>query len=392
MSTKLSQNPYSYVSHLECSLTGQHYSHDRMRGLSDAGAPLLVRYFLGKISEVISKDTFVQRSPDIWRWREFLPLPLEMEPVSLGEIETPLIAFRELPRVFIKDEGRLPTGSFKARGMAVAVSMAKHFNANGLVVPTAGNAGAAAAAYGAAAGIPTHVYAPIDTPTITLQEIELHGAQCHHVDGLIDRCGQLARKAASENGLHDLSTLAEPYRLEGKKTIGFELALQFNWSLPNVIYYPTGGGTGFIGMWKAFDELEAIGWIGSRRPRMVSVQTLGCNPIQQAFEAGHDDIMTAFAPVDTIVPGVRVPKPLGGRLILSVLRASGGHACAVSDDATIECRDQIARSEGINLCPEGAACHVAYLSDLETGAVNRDETVVIFNTANGLKWPMPELI
>ena len=224
-----------------------------------------------------------------------------------------------------------------------------------------------------------------------LQEIKFHGAQCHHVDGLIDRCGQLAKKAANEYGLHNLSTLAEPYRLEGKKTIGFELALQFNWSLPNVIYYPTGGGTGFIGMWKAFDELEAIGWIDSRRPRMVSVQTLGCNPIQQAFEAGHKDIMKKYTPVDTIVPGVRVPKPLGGRLILSVLQASRGHASAVSDDAIIECRDQIAKSEGINLCLEGAACHVAYLSDLESGAVDRDETAVIFNTANGLKWKMPEL-
>ena len=391
MPTKASQNSSSYVSHLECSLTGQRYSHDRMRGLSDGNAPLLVRYFLDKISEAVSKDALIQRNPDIWRWREFLPLPLEMEPVSLGEIETPLIAFSKLPHVFIKDEGRLPTGSFKARGMAVAVSMAKYLNESGLVVPTAGNAGSAAAAYGAAAGMPTHVYAPIDTPAVMLQEIEFHGAQCHHVDGLIDRCGQLARKAAVENRLHDLSTLAEPYRLEGKKTIGFELALQFNWSLPDVIYYPTGGGTGFIGMWKAFDELEAIGWIDSRRPRMVSVQTLGCNPIQQAFEGGHKDIMTGFAPVDTIVPGVRVPKPLGGRLILSVLQASGGHARAVSDDAIIECREQLARSEGINLCLEGAACHVAYLSDLESGTVDRDETVVIFNTANGLKWPMPEL-
>lgn len=291
----------------------------------------------------------------------------------------------------VKDEGRLPTGSFKSRGMAVAVSMARRFGKTALAVPTAGNAGAAAAAYGAAANMVVHVFTPEDTPDVTLREIAILGAHVHQVDGLIDRCGKLAREAAEEHGWHNLATLAEPYRLEGKKTMGFELALQGNWSLPDAIYYPTGGGTGFIGMWKAFRELQELGWIGEKLPRMVSVQTHGCNPIKIAFDAGHNDVLEAFEPITTFVPGVRVPKPLGSRLILAVLRESSGHASAVSDETVLKCHEEMAERYGIHLCVEGAACIAAYRDDLEYGRVARDETAVIFNTATGYKWPLPAL-
>ena len=275
--------------------------------------------------------------------------------------------------------------------MAVAVTMARHFGKTELVVPTAGNAGAAAAAYGTAAGMQVHVVAPRDTPDITLREIAFLGAKTHQVDGLIDVCGQVARTSAAEHGWHNLATLAEPYRLEGKKTIGLELALQFEWSLPDIIYYPTGGGTGFIGMWKAFEELRALGWINGKLPRMVAVQTLGCCPIKSAVDAGIDEVTVAFQPVTTVVPGVRVPKPLGGRLIVTVVRESNGHASAVSDEATFNCHAEAAREHGLHLSLEGAACLAAYNEDLDAGRVTADETAVIFNTATGYKWPLPSI-
>jgi threonine synthase len=384
----------TYVSHLECSLTGKRYEHDRLHGLSDAGAPLLVKYDLGKIRSDIRRDDIGKRAHDMWMWQELLPLDVASCRVTLGEASTPLIPIkleqgRAAGGVFIKDEGRLPTGSFKARGMAMAVSMARRFEKTSLVLPTAGNAGAAAAAYGAAAGMQVQVFAPKDTPDVTLRETEFLGAKVNQVDGLIDRCGQLARKYATDLGWHNLATLAEPYRLEGKKTIGLELALQFDWTLPDVIYYPTGGGTGLIGMWKAFDELRELGWISGKLPRMISVQTLGCSPIKTAFDEGHADVVEAFEPVTTIVPGVRVPKPLGGRLIITVLRASNGHACAVSDEAVLRCHANVARQSGIHLSLEGAACLTAYQEDLALGLVSQDETAIIFNTATGLKSPIP---
>lgn len=384
----------SYVTHLECSLTAKRYAHDRLHGVSDDGAPLLVRYDLRSLRTAIDRDAICRRPADMWMWREFLPFDSEAKPVSLGEMVTPLVSVGSGPgphgaRVFVKDEGRLPTGSFKSRGLAVAVSMAHRFGKTALVVPTAGNAGAAAAAYGAAANMAVHVFTPEDTPDVTLREIAFLGSQVHKVDGLIDRCGKLARQEAERHGWHNLATLAEPYRLEGKKTMGFELALQFNWNLPDVIYYPTGGGTGFIGMWKAFRELQEMGWIGEKLPRMVSVQTHGCNPIKIAFDAGHDDVHEAFEPITTFVPGVRVPKPLGSRLILAVLRGSRGHASAVSDEAVLACHQETAQRHGIHLCVEGAACIAAYRDDLEGGRVSPDDTVVIFNTATGYKWPLP---
>ncbi|NNF77699.1 MAG: threonine synthase, partial [Rhizobiales bacterium] len=267
----------SYVSHLECSRSGDRVEHDQLHGLSASGAPLLVCYDLDRMKADLDRDLICRRMADMWMWREFLPLDAETQPVTLGEAITPLIPAGG--GIMIKDEGRLPTGSFKARGMAVAVSMARHFGKTELAVPTAGNAGAAAAAYGAAANMNVHVFTPEDTPKVTVQEIGLHGADIYQVPGLIDACGKVVRAiTATETGWHDLSTLAEPYRLEGKKTMGLELAFQFGWSLPDVIYYPTGGGTGFIGMWKAFQELRHLGWIDDKLPRMVSVQTHGCNP------------------------------------------------------------------------------------------------------------------
>lgn len=383
-----------YVSHLVCSLTGDRLPHDRMRGLSASGAPLLVEYDIAAIAKAVDRDALSRRPPDMWMWRELLPIPPDARIFRLGEQATPLVPLPEEGAdpgsVCIKDEGHLPTGSFKARGMAVAVAMAKHFGARVLAVPTAGNAGAAAAAYGAAAGLDVHVVAPIDTPEITLRETAMYGARVEQVDGFIDACGQVVRRAVADRGWHDLSTLAEPYRLEGKKTIGLELAHQFNWSLPDVIYYPTGGGTGFIGMWKAFKELQRLGWIGARLPRMVSVQTDGCSPVKQALERGQESIETAWSPVTTAIPGVRVPKPLGGRLILQVIRDSGGHACSVADETALAVRAELAAHRGIHLCPEGAICVAALRDDLAAGRVGRDEKVVIFNTATGYKWPIPD--
>ncbi|MGI9423579.1 MAG: threonine synthase [Hyphomicrobiaceae bacterium] len=386
----------TYVTHLECSFTGKHYTADRLHGLSDDGAPLLIRYDLQKIGAELQRSAIGERTGDMWMWQELLPLDADIYRVTLGENITPLVPIDLGPKhgkghILIKDEGRLPTGSFKARGMAMAISMARHFGRMELVVPTAGNAGAAAAAYGAAAGMQVHVFTPDDTPEITLREIAFFGGQTHRVDGLIDRCGEFARAAAAEHGWHNLATLAEPYRLEGKKTIGLELALQFDWSLPDIIYYPTGGGTGFIGMWKAFGELRELDWIGTKLPRMVSVQTHGCSPIKKAFDAGQADVQEAFNPITTLVPGVRVPKPLGGRLIIEVLRASNGHATDVSDEAVFKCHTEAAQDHGIHLCLEGAACLAAYREDLAAGRVSQDETAVIFNTATGYKWPLPEV-
>lgn len=384
-----------YVRNVECSSTGQVMAHDRMHGLSEVGAPLLVRYDLETIGARVDRDGIAARPGNMWMWRELLPIPPEAVIATLGEGFTPLFpsATRECDEstALIKDEGRLPTGSFKARGMAVAVSMAKHFGKSVLAIPTAGNAGAAAAAYGAAAGLSVKVFTPVDTPDVTVREMAFHGAQVFQVDGLIDACGAAVRDAVAKHGWHDLSTLAEPYRLEGKKTIGLELARQFNWSLPDVIYYPTGGGTGFIGMWKAFSELQSLGWIDCTLPRMVSVQTLGCNPIKEAFEQDLDDVPAPWSPVTTVVPGVRVPKPLGGRLILQVIRESGGHAGAVSDEAAFSIRTKIASERGINLSPEGAVCLAAYEDDLAAGRIHKDERAVVFNTATGFKWPMPQV-
>jgi len=385
--------PASFVTHLECSTTGTRYSHDCLRGLSDDGAPLLVRYDLDAIAGVVTPGQIRDRDRDMWRVSELLPIPIGVSPVTLGEAVTPLIRLRDTRNgggnVMIKDEGRLPTGSFKARGMAVAVTMARHFGKRRLAVPTAGNAGAAAAAYGARAEMEVFVFTPDDTPEVTVREIGYHGAKVYRVNGIIGDCAKVVRQGTSQMQWHDLSTLEEPYRLEGKKTMGLELAEQLGWELPQVIYYPTGGGTGFIGMWKAFDEMEALGWIGPERPRMVCVQSTGCSPILAALEAGEDEVANAWSPVETDIPGVRVPRPLGGALILEVIRKSHGFAAVAEDVAAYRLRDELAVREGIHVSVEGALCLATYRADREAGRVTGDERVVIFNTATGLKAPMP---
>ena len=378
----------SFVTHLECSASGESCPHDRLRGLSKAGKPLLVRYDLKSLGEALDKDSLRTRPEDMWRYREFSPLPEDAPIVSLGESRTPLLALAN-GNILIKDEGRLPTGSFKARGMAMAVSMAAHFGVTTLAVPTAGNAGVAAAAYGARAGMAVHVFTPEDTLDDTVREAALCGARVQRVDGLIDACGRIAKEESARFGWHDLSTLAEPYRLEGKKTMGLELAEQLDWQLPDLIYYPTGGGTGFIGMWKAFQELEHIGWLERKRPRMVAVQADGCCPVKRAFEADQRDVEDPWEEARTGIHGVRVPKPLGGKLILDVIYQSGGHAVSVSDESALEQRRRIADRYGINLCIEGGACMAAYLQDLSRQRVSPEEQAVIFNTAHGLKTPMP---
>ena len=381
-----------FVSHLECSATGERIEHDQLYGLSPAGAPLLVRYDLTRLANAVTTADLARRPADMWRYAEFLPLHDPGEAISLGEATTPLVPVKapDFPgaRLVMKDEGRLPTGSFKARGMSVAVSMARRFGRKRIAVPTAGNAGAAAAAYGARAGMTVDVFAPSDTPPATLSEIVFHGAHLTKVDGLINACAQMLRTRTAETGWHDLSTLAEPYRIEGKKTMGLELAEQLGWQLPDAIYYPTGGGTGFIGMWKAFDELQSIGWIGPERPRMVAVQTTGCAPLQRAWEAGLDHVATPWEPVRTRVHGVRVPKPLGDRLILKVIAESGGHATSVNDEAAQATRRDLARRQGLHLCAEGAICYAACLDDLRAGRLPADALVVLFNTASGLKEPV----
>ena len=386
-----------YVSHLECSETDARYPADRLRNLSEAGKPLLVRYDLDAVRAAMVKAALARRAPDMWRYRELLPLPSRSDILSLGETMTPLIPLPRLQRrlgggaILVKDEGRMPTGSFKARGLAVAVSMAKTFGVKRIAMPTAGNAGAALAAYCSRAGIECYVFCPDDAPEVTVREIALHGARTWRVNGLINHCGEVVAAGAGRMGWHDVSTLKEPYRIEGKKTMGFEVAEQLGWDVPDVIFYPTGGGTGLIGMWKAFAELAAIGWIGAKRPRMVAVQSTECGPLVKAFDEGHDRVETPWEPVTTQLHGVRVPKPLGDVLCLRAMRESDGFGAAVEDDAVEAARREVAQAEGLHLGPEGAACYVAYRDALAAGRVGKNDRVVLFNCGNGLKSPMPAM-
>ncbi len=386
----------TFVTHLECSMTGERVEADRVHGLSAAGKPLLVRYDLEALARALDKETLARRPGGFWRYREFLPVRRPENVVSLGEVMTPLIALTRLAdalglkggQVLVKDEGRLPTGSFKARGLALAVAMAKELGLEHLAMPTNGNAGAAMAAYASLAGMRSTVFCPDDTPEINISEIALQGATVYRVNGLINDCGKIVGNGKAATGWFDCSTLKEPYRIEGKKTMGLELAEQLGWELPDAIFYPTGGGTGLIGMWKVFDELEAIGWIGSKRPRMVAVQASGCAPIVKAFEAGEEHA-PLWADAHTIAAGIRVPVAIGDFLILRAVRASGGFAIAVPDEEIVAARDQAAREEGLLLCPEGAATLAAYKQALGDGRVQRDERVVLYNCATGLKYPMP---
>ncbi len=383
-----------FVSHLECSATGARVAAGQLRGLSAAGAPLLVRYDLPAIKAATDRQALAARAFDMWRFRELLPLASADDIVSLGESVTPLVVLRRAAaggggEILVKDEGRMPTGSFKARGIALAISMAKAFGVERVAMPTAGNAGAAIAAYAARCGIEAYVFTPADTAEVTVREIAFHGAHLSLVDGIIDACNRAVADGMAEMGWFDMSTLKEPYRIEGKKTMGLELAEQLGWTLPDVIFYPTGGGTGLIGIWKGFKELQALGWITGPLPRMVAVQSTGCGPIVRAFEAGADEVAEPWPDPDTQVHGVRVPKPLGDRLILSAIRESVGFAVAVDDAAVTAARAEVARERGLHLCPEGAACYAACIQELESGRVGAGDRVVLFNTASGLKTPMP---
>jgi threonine synthase len=386
----------TFVTHLECSMTGERHEAGRLHGLSRAGWPLLVRYDLDAARAHLTKAALAGRPHDLWRWRELLPVVRAQDIVSLGEAATPLVALPRLGEAagaeapLVKDEGRLPTGSFKARGIAVAVSMAKALGVRRIAMPTNGNAGAALAAYAARAGIEAIVYCPADTPAINLGEIAVHGAELHRVDGLIDDCGRIVAEGAARGDWFDLSTLKEPYRIEGKKTMGLELAEQLGWRLPDSIFYPTGGGTGLIGMWKAFDELEALGLIGPERPRMFAVQAEGCAPIVRAFEAGAEHA-PRWEGGATVAAGIRVPKAIGDFLILRAVRESKGAALAVSDAALMQAVAEAARGDGLLLCPEGGATLAAWRQALDSGLVRREDRVVLFNCATGLKYPLPAI-
>ena len=384
----------TFVTHLECSMTGERYAADELHNLSRAGKPLLVRYDLAGVKKSLSREALAQRPHDLWRYRELLPVRRIEDIVSLGEAVTPIVAMPKLAKmlatteILVKDESRLPTGSFKARGLAMAVSMAKALGVAHMAMPTNGNAGAALAAYASRAGIKTTVFCPQDTPEVNVREIALQGATVYRVNGLIDDCGKIVTQGQAKVGWFDTSTLKEPYRIEGKKTMGLELAEQLGWELPDVVLYPTGGGTGLIGMWKAFAELEAIGFIGKKRPRMVAVQAAGCAPIVRAYDAGAEHA-ARWEDAQTIAAGIRVPQAIGDFLVLRAVRESAGFAIAVADAAISAAVDEVARAEGLLLCPEGAATYAALKQGIADGRIRRDERALLFNCATGLKYPMP---
>jgi threonine synthase len=378
--------------HLECGATGERIEADRLHNLSPAGKPILARYDLDALARELDRDRLASRAPDLWRYRELLPVREQANAVSLGEIATPLLSLGSLAGgvpLLVKDEGRLPTGSFKARGLCLAVSMAKALGVERMAMPSNGNAGSALAAYATRAGIESVVLCPAITPEINLREIALQGATVYKVDGLIDDCGRIVGRYKDRMGWFDTSTLKEPYRIEGKKTMGIELAEQLGWRLPDVILYPTGGGTGLIGMWKAFAELKSIGWLEGDMPRMVAVQANGCAPIVRAFDSGADRA-ERWEDASTVAAGIRVPAALGDFLILAALRESGGFAIAVDDHAILAAREEVARAEGLLLCPEGAATYAAYKAARADGRIAADESAVLFNCATGLKYPMPD--
>jgi threonine synthase len=380
------------VTHLECGLCGLEHEARRLLNLChECGKPLLVRYDLRQAQQSLTKESLASRRADLWRYREVLPVDKDENLISLGEGWTPLLPAPKLAALtgvrglYIKDESQNPTQSFKARGMAAAVSMAKELGATKLAVPSAGNAGGALAAYAARAGLECFIFMPRDTPRANIVECEETGASVTLLDGLITDCGaEVARRKEAE-GWFDVSTLKEPYRVEGKKTLGYEVAEQLNWELPDVIIYPTGGGTGLIGMWKAFDEMEQMGWIGSKRPRMVTVQAAGCAPIVRAFNEGKR-FAEEFPNAATTASGLRVPKAIGDFLILDALRESGGTALAVTDEELIAATREIGSAEGIFCAPEGAACLPALRQLVHRGEIRETDQVVLFNTGSGVKY------
>ena len=381
-----------HVKNLECSFCHREYEPRRLHNVcTECGKPLLVRYDLKRIAKFMTRQSLFARRSDIWRYRELLPVRREDNIVTLGEGWTPLLHVKTLgeslglSELYVKDESLNPTQSFKARGMSVAVSMAKELGAKKLAAPSAGNAAGALAAYCAHARIGAYLLMPRDTPRANIIECEVTGAHVRLMDGLITDCGAEILRLKESEGWFDVSTLKEPYRVEGKKTLGYEIAEQLAWTLPDVIVYPTGGGTGLVGMWKAFDELQQLGWISEKRPRMISVQAAGCAPIVRAFEAG-DRFAEEFENAATVASGLRVPKAIGDFLILDAIRESGGTALSVTDEELIEGAKELARSEGIFASPEGGACVPAVRQLVARGAVKPDEKIVLLNTGSGIKY------
>jgi threonine synthase len=383
--------PFSTLSHLECSRTGARYDADVVQGTSDAGAPLLARYDLDAV--IVTPDEIAARPPSLWRYHELLPVRDTANVVTLGEGMTPLLPLPRhgarlgVPGLLMKDEGLLPTGAFKARGAAVGVSRAVELGVRGIAMPTNGNAGAAWASYAARAGIDALIAMPVDAPEITRRECVAAGAELLLVDGLISDAGRIvARMVTERDGYQDTSTLREPYRIEGKKTMGFEIAEQLGWRCPDVLLYPTGGGVGIIAIYKALLELRELGWIDGDLPRLVAVQAEGCAPIVEAFVAGLDE-STAPADPHTVAFGITVPKALGDFLVLDAVRATGGTAIAVSDDALLAAQRELAKDEGTWVCPEGAACFAAVGQLRESGWLDGGDEVVVLNTGSGLLYP-----
>jgi len=379
------------VTHLECSLCSFRFEAGKIHNLCHCGGALLVRYDLDSVRRTWKRDSLTAEAPTLWRYLPVLPVRGRESVVSLGEGMTPLIFTKRLgasigaEQLWVKDEGLNPTGSFKARGLSAAISMALELGIRKIAIPSAGNAAGAAAAYAAAAGIEAHIFMPVDVPQSNYIECKMLGARVTLVQGLISDCARLVAERKEQEGWFDMSTLKEPYRIEGKKTMGYEVAEQFGWDLPDAILYPTGGGVGLIGMWKAFDELEQLGWIGSRRPKMIAVQAEGCQPVVRAFE--HGDSRTEFwEGASTVASGLRVPKPLGDALILDAVRASGGTAIAVADSETLNAAAELASLEGIFVAPEGAACVAALRNLLAAGFLSPRERIVIYNTGSGLKY------
>jgi threonine synthase len=382
----------SNVTHLECAACGTSYERGKLHNLcAKCGKPLLVMYDLAAASRGLNMDSLNTRRSDMWRYREVMPVDNDDNIVSLGEGWTPLLETKRLgesigvSNLFIKDESLNPTQSFKARGMSAAVSMAKELGVTKVAAPSAGNAGGALSAYAARAGMEAYIFMPRDTPRANIIECERLGAHVTLIDGLITDCGAEVARRKDAEGWFDVSTLKEPYRVEGKKTLGYELAEQLGWTLPDVIIYPTGGGTGLVGMWKAFSEMEQMGWIDSRRPRMVTVQSSGCAPIVRAFEKG-ERFAEMFENAATVASGLRVPKAIGDFLILDAIRASGGTAISVTDDELTAAVAEIGAATGIFAAPEGAACLPALRKLMAAGQINSGETVVLFNTGSGIKY------
>ena len=380
------ENPTNFLTHLECSRCAQTYDHERPQNLCEAcGKPLFARYDLEKVAQAWSKSALMGRTASLWRYEKLLPVIDPACIVSLGEVMTPLIRTRRLggflglDALWVKDESPLPGGSFKARGLAMAVSKAKELGLTKLAIPSAGNAATALSIYATAAGMEANIFMPKDTPAFNQKTCRMAGASVTLVDGLITDAGKIVAERKAKENWFDVSTLKEPYRVEGKKTMGLELAEQFDWQLPDTIIYPTGGGTGIVGMWKGFQELEAIGWIDSKRPRMISVQAAGCAPIVKAWEAG-DAEAEPWVNAHTIAAGLRVPQAVGDFLILDAIRESGGTAIAVTDEEILEAMNILGMREGILACPEGAATVAGLMKLVETGQIDKSERIVLFNT------------